>query len=142
MTKLGLYGVLTAAALVMAAPAMAEEALNAPAIDSVEAPAPADWEQQKQKMKKQMQERRKKHGNKLSKIDKNGDGEITWKEFEAMSKERFAKMDANSDGRVTAEEMKAHHQTMKKKHKGEYGKKGQGQGKGQGKGQGPSGQSD
>jgi hypothetical protein len=43
----------------------------------------------------------------LQRADTNGDGDVTWAEAEAQTKERFATTDTNHDGVVTRDEMKA-----------------------------------
>lgn len=52
---------------------------------------------------------------KLSMLDKDGDGKVTAAEHADGSKMMFGKMDANKDGSVTAEEMDAHHSEMMSK---------------------------
>ena len=57
------------------------------------------------------------HGKRMAEIDKNGDGVISWKEFELKAKKRFASMDKDGNGQLTKDEMKEHHRAMKAKHK-------------------------
>ncbi len=59
----------------------------------------------------------KKHGHKghhkkmWKKMDADGDGTVTKKEFDKMHSEMFKKMDANGDGKITKEEKMAHHKS-------------------------------
>jgi len=46
-------------------------------------------------------------------MDKNGDGAISKKEFDAFHNAQFREMDANKDGKITLEEMDAEHYKMK-----------------------------
>ena len=46
-------------------------------------------------------------GDRMARIDLDGDGRITAAEFAAPAMQRFDKMDANSDGIVTPDERKA-----------------------------------
>jgi Ca2+-binding EF-hand superfamily protein len=50
---------------------------------------------------------------KVSMMDKDGDGQVTAMEHADGAKMMFSKMDANKDGQVTAQEMDAAHATMK-----------------------------
>lgn len=54
------------------------------------------------------------HGDKMAKMDTNGDGKITQAEHSAGAKNMFGKLDTNGDGKVTAAEMDAGHQAMGK----------------------------
>lgn len=49
---------------------------------------------------------------KLSMMDKDGDGKVTASEYGEGAKMMFSKMDANKDGSVTEEEMDASHAAM------------------------------
>lgn len=49
--------------------------------------------------------------------DKNGDGILSKEEFVSGAEERFTKIDADGDGQVTKEEAKAHHEKMRDKWK-------------------------
>lgn len=49
---------------------------------------------------------------KLSKMDKDGDGVVTAEEYSAGAKEMFSKIDADQDGQVTKEELDAAHGPM------------------------------
>ena len=49
----------------------------------------------------------------MQEMDKNGDGTISKKEFDAFHSARFKEMDANHDGKVTQDEMDALHQKMR-----------------------------
>jgi hypothetical protein len=99
MKKIILSGAL---AMLMAAPALAQDG----------APPPADGK------------------GRLAAIDTNGDGKVEKSEFLAKAQERaekmFAKLDANGDGVITPDEFKAMHDKMKER--GPRG--GQGAGKG------------
>ncbi len=46
-------------------------------------------------------------------MDKNGDGAISKKEFDAFHNAQFREMDANKDGKITLEEMDVEHHKMK-----------------------------
>ena len=48
-------------------------------------------------------------GEMFKQMDKNGDGAISKKEFEAFHNALFKEMDANKDGKLTPEEMDAEH---------------------------------
>ena len=55
----------------------------------------------------------KEHGGKfLQEMDKNGDGAISKKEFDAFHNEHFKEVDANHDGKITPDEMDAVHEKM------------------------------
>ncbi len=45
-------------------------------------------------------------------MDKNGDGVVSKKEFDAFHNEHFKEMDTNKDGKITREEMNAVHKKM------------------------------
>jgi hypothetical protein len=45
-------------------------------------------------------------------MDKNGDGAVSKKEFDAFHSAHFKEMDTNKDGKITREEMDAAHQKM------------------------------
>lgn len=45
-------------------------------------------------------------------MDKNGDGAISRKEFDAFQREQFKALDANHDGKITRDEMPAAHGAM------------------------------
>ncbi len=48
----------------------------------------------------------------LQEMDKNGDGVVSKKEFDAFHNAQFKELDANHDGKVTAEEMDAAYKKM------------------------------
>jgi len=53
------------------------------------------------------------YGDKCSlEMDKNGDGVISKKEFDAFHNEQFKRLDANHDGKITQDEMDAAHDKM------------------------------
>ena len=54
-------------------------------------------------------------GESFKKLDKNGDGAISKKEFLAFHEALFNKMDANKDGKLSPEEMGAAHEAPKDK---------------------------
>lgn len=54
----------------------------------------------------------------MEKLDSDGNGSISYDEFQAMTKERFEKMDLDGNGDVTPEEMKEARKAMKDKHGG------------------------
>jgi Ca2+-binding EF-hand superfamily protein len=51
-------------------------------------------------------------GHSLKDMDKNGDGVVSKKEFDAFHNEHFKELDANHDGKITQEEMDAGHTKM------------------------------
>lgn len=51
-------------------------------------------------------------GGMVQQMDKDGDGAVSLKEFNAFHAERFAAMDTNKDGKVTGEELDGLHQGM------------------------------
>ncbi|HLP98456.1 MAG TPA: hypothetical protein VK149_08425 [Sideroxyarcus sp.] len=51
----------------------------------------------------------------IKEMDKNGDGTISKKEFDAFHGERFKELDANKDGKISADEMEAPHKMMMEK---------------------------
>lgn len=53
-------------------------------------------------------------------MDKNGDGAIGKKEFDAFHAERFKEMDANKDGKITKDEMDAMHNKMMEGARGRF----------------------
>lgn len=53
---------------------------------------------------------------KLSMMDKNGDGKVTAAEHTEGARAMFTKMDSNKDGSVTAQEMDSAHSSMHKDH--------------------------
>ncbi len=55
------------------------------------------------------------HKEMWKKMDADGDGAVTRKEFDKMHGDMFAKMDANKDGKVTKEEKMAFHKSKMKK---------------------------
>lgn len=71
------------------------------------------------------------HARMMSRLDKDGDGEISQAELNVMAEKRFSRMDADGDGALTKDEMrKGHHGGMMHKGMGQGGKmhKGMGQG--------------
>ena len=52
------------------------------------------------------------YGGSFKKMDKNGDGAISKKEFDAFHNEHFRDMDANKDGKISQDEMGALHGRM------------------------------
>jgi Ca2+-binding EF-hand superfamily protein len=52
-------------------------------------------------------------GGMIQQMDKNNDGAVSLKEFNAFHAERFKAMDTNNDGKVTAEELDGLHQGMR-----------------------------
>jgi Ca2+-binding EF-hand superfamily protein len=59
-----------------------------------------------------------KGGGMIQQMDKDGDGAVSLKEFEAAHAERFKVMDVNKDGKVSAEELDSQHQEMRGHMKG------------------------
>lgn len=51
----------------------------------------------------------------IKEMDKNGDGAISKKEFDAFHSERFKELDTNKDGKISADEMQAQHNEMMEK---------------------------
>jgi Ca2+-binding EF-hand superfamily protein len=51
-------------------------------------------------------------GSMFKEMDKNGDGAISKKEFDAYHSAQFKKLDLNHDGKITPEEMDAMHEKM------------------------------
>jgi Ca2+-binding EF-hand superfamily protein len=51
-------------------------------------------------------------GSMIKEMDKNGDGAISKKEFDAFHSAHFKEMDTNSDGKITRDEMDAVHKKM------------------------------
>jgi Ca2+-binding EF-hand superfamily protein len=61
------------------------------------------------------------HGGKFfQEMDKNGDGAISKKEFDAFHNAHFKEMDANHDGKITQDEMDAMHQKMMEQGKARF----------------------
>ena len=56
----------------------------------------------------------------MQEMDKNGDGAISKKEFDAFHNEHFKAMDANHDGKITQDEMDGARQKFKEKAKGRF----------------------
>jgi Ca2+-binding EF-hand superfamily protein len=54
-------------------------------------------------------------GEMFRQMDKNGDGAISKKEFDAYHSAQFKKLDLNHDGKITPEEMDAAHEKMAEK---------------------------
>lgn len=84
-------------------------------------PRPELTEEQKAEMKAKMEARMAKM---FSKVDTDGDGQLSREEFATKASERFAKLDANDDGVVTKEEFKAAAKRHHGGHKGPKGNKG------------------
>jgi hypothetical protein len=65
------------------------------------------------------------HGGRFAKMDENGDGAVTFEEFQSGALARFDKTDTNKDGKVTPEERKAAFEAFKAERQanGERGKK-------------------
>jgi Ca2+-binding EF-hand superfamily protein len=51
-------------------------------------------------------------GHSFKEMDKNGDGAVSKKEFDAFHSAHFKDLDANHDGKITQEEMDSGHMTM------------------------------
>ncbi len=72
--------------------------------------------------------------------DTDGDGKITYEEFQAGHDERFKQMDLDGDGAITQDEAQQAMQKMRAEYRGKGGKGGKGMGPcgGTGQGQGQS----
>jgi Ca2+-binding EF-hand superfamily protein len=56
----------------------------------------------------------------FSEMDKNGDGAVSRKEFDAFHAARFKELDANHDGKITQDEIDAAHRRMAERGKARF----------------------
>ena len=59
----------------------------------------------------------------LHEMDKDGDGAVSRKEFDAFHAEHFKEMDTNKDGKITQDEMDAMHKKMMEGARGRFEKR-------------------